>query len=200
MFISITEEFLDAAFASRYLDYCKLTDDWRHSKGAGIWSERIIHHAAMPPDIRQGNLTLLEGVERKIKAEYGISEELYPDYLGLVRWRIHDLQRPHADAENPDGSKHEFHWRKFGCVLYLNDDYEGGEIYFPNQDIELKPKPNTLIFFPGTLEFLHAVREVTSGVRYTLTSFWTPDRVHGMLKHTRARPSSPRGQGRGSPR
>ena len=34
-------------------------------------------------------------------------------------------------------------------------------------------KPNTLVFFPGTLEYLHGVKEITGGVRYTLTSFWT---------------------------
>ena len=89
------------------------------------------------------------------------------------------MQHAHADGENKN-EKHPFFWRNFGCVYYLNDDYEGGEIYFPNQNIKLKPKPNTLVFFPGTLEYLHGVNPITNGIRYTLTSFWTFDKLHKM--------------------
>jgi predicted 2-oxoglutarate/Fe(II)-dependent dioxygenase YbiX len=60
-------------------------------------------------------------------------------------------------------------------VIYLNDDYEGGEIYFPNLSLELKPLPGTLITFPGTLRYLHGVRRVTGGMRHTIASFITFD-------------------------
>src|ERR1700722_12299056 len=120
MFISTTEEFFDAGLVSRYLDYCRCSSDWLHSKAAGIWSERIIHHVTAPLGIRRSNLTVLECVQRKIRKEYRIARDLYADYLGFVRWRTNDSQRPHADAENPVGSPHPFHWREFGCVLYLN--------------------------------------------------------------------------------
>jgi hypothetical protein len=38
-----------------------------------------------------------------------------------------------------------------------------------------------LIFFPGTLTFLHGVRPITSGARYTLTLFWTYDKNYRNL-------------------
>jgi hypothetical protein len=47
---------------------------------------------------------------------------------------------------------------------------------------QLKPKQNTLVFFPGTLEFLHGVKPITNGVRYTLTSFWTYDKQQSILR------------------
>ena len=53
-------------------------------------------------------------------------------------------------------------------------------ILSPNQNIEIKPKPNTLVFFPGNLEFLHGVKPMINDVRYTLTSFWTFDKLHKM--------------------
>jgi hypothetical protein len=60
----------------------------------------------------------------------------------------------------------------FSGLLYLNDDYNGGEIVFPNQNLSLKPKPGTLIFFTGDMEFPHRVNEVLDGARYNLVSFF----------------------------
>jgi prolyl 4-hydroxylase len=181
MFISKNVNFFDEQLVSRYLRYCRASDQWTLYRSTTVWNERVIHHPSLPNTLRQCNLAVLDTIRQKIRSDFKLTKKLYPDYLGLVRWRIGDSQDPHADAENPDGSLHQYHWRKIGCVLYLNDDYQGGEIYFPNQRLELKPQPNTLMFFPGTLEYLHGVRSITSGVRYTLTSFWTFDRNHSIL-------------------
>jgi hypothetical protein len=58
----------------------------------------------------------------------------------------------------------------FGLVLYLNDDYEGGEIIYPEIDLEHKPKAGSLVVHSASLP--HGVNEVkNSKVRYVLTSF-----------------------------
>jgi hypothetical protein len=57
---------------------------------------------------------------------------------------------------------------EYSSVIYLNDEYEGGEIYFPNQNFSIKPKKYSAIFFPGNdMEYLHGVSEIISGNRYT---------------------------------
>lgn len=57
-------------------------------------------------------------------------------------------------------------------ILYLNDEYTGGELFFANKDLELKPKPGSLVIFPGTAEFEHGVREVGPGpIRYVIVGF-----------------------------
>lgn len=58
-------------------------------------------------------------------------------------------------------------------LLYLNDDYEGGEIYFPKQHWRVKPKAGTLIFFEGNFDCPHEVEEVISGARHNLISFYS---------------------------
>jgi len=61
---------------------------------------------------------------------------------------------------------------KYATILYLNDDYVAGELFFSNKGLELKPKPGTLIFFPGTDEFDHGVRHVGKGpIRYVVVGF-----------------------------
>jgi hypothetical protein len=62
--------------------------------------------------------------------------------------------------------------RDISSVLYYNDDYEGGEIYFPNQDLLIKPKPGMFICFPAKDEFPHQVKEIKSGYRWCSTAFW----------------------------
>jgi predicted 2-oxoglutarate/Fe(II)-dependent dioxygenase YbiX len=102
-------------------------------------------------------------------------DEIYPDCLSLVRWLPGDYQEPHADAENPDGELHPFSWRKYAALVYLNRDFEGGDLYFPNKKIRVRPQPKSLVMFPGTMEYLHEVEKITGGTRYTLASFWTDD-------------------------
>jgi hypothetical protein len=58
------------------------------------------------------------------------------------------------------------------AVIYLNDDYEGGELYFDQQDIKIKPKAGSVIFFPATADFTHASLEVTAGQKEAIPLFF----------------------------
>jgi len=60
------------------------------------------------------------------------------------------------------------------AILYLNDDYEGGQIYFPNQNLEIKPKIGSILFFEGSHERPHGVRHVVSGQRFNIITFYGP--------------------------
>lgn len=61
---------------------------------------------------------------------------------------------------------------RYATIIYLNDDYEGGELFFINKDLELRPKPGDLVIFPGTDEFNHGVRHVQPGpIRYVIVGF-----------------------------
>jgi len=58
----------------------------------------------------------------------------------------------------------------FGIVIYLNDDYEGGEIYYPEIDLVHKPLARSMVVHRASQP--HGVKEVTgSGIRYVMTSF-----------------------------
>lgn len=61
---------------------------------------------------------------------------------------------------------------RYATIIYLNDNYNGGELFFTNKNLELKPKPGSLVIFPGTEEFDHGVRHVEAGpIRYVLVGF-----------------------------
>jgi hypothetical protein len=62
---------------------------------------------------------------------------------------------------------------RYAAILYINDDYEDGTLFFYNKEnSDLKPKPGTLLIFPGTEEYEHGVRTVGEGpIRYVTVGF-----------------------------
>ena len=61
---------------------------------------------------------------------------------------------------------------QYAAIFYLNDNYEGGQLFFENLNISLKPKAGSLVLFPGTEEFKHGVTVVNPGpTRYVLVGF-----------------------------
>jgi hypothetical protein len=54
----------------------------------------------------------------------------------------------------------------FSGVLYLSDDSEGGDLYFPEFDFTYSPNFGDLVLFRP--DYLHEVKEITKGLRFTL--------------------------------
>jgi len=57
----------------------------------------------------------------------------------------------------------------YGVVIYLNDNFDGGELVYPESQTSIKPEAGMLVYHPGDQK--HKVSKVISGNRYTLTSF-----------------------------
>jgi hypothetical protein len=65
------------------------------------------------------------------------------------------------------------------CTMYLNDDYEGGEIAFKIlkddksiDEIVYKPKAGDILVFPSDEPYYHGVGLTTNGQKYFVRSFW----------------------------
>jgi hypothetical protein len=79
---------------------------------------------------------------------------------------------PHSDSADIDGSYGAWQMNKYACILYLNSGYEGGQVYFPQHDIEVAPEAGSALLFEGSPQYLHGVKEITSGERFTILTFW----------------------------
>lgn len=66
---------------------------------------------------------------------------------------------------------HADHGPAYNCtvsaVIYLNDDYEGGDIFFPRLDkVSYKPKMGDIAIFPSNYIYEHASLPMISGTKY----------------------------------
>ncbi len=86
--------------------------------------------------------------------------------------------RPHIDAEALFNDNGTLKWvknvdRDISMVIYLNDDYDGGEIVFPKQALSVKPRKGMLVAFPSNHHFLHGVNPVVTGTRYAIVNWFS---------------------------
>lgn len=70
--------------------------------------------------------------------------------------------------------EHHDNGYSYNCVLssvaYPNDDYEGGELYFRLQNLNIKPKAGDLYLFPSNFMYPHRAMPVTSGTKYSIVT------------------------------
>lgn len=97
----------------------------------------------------------------------------------LLKYEPGGHYKAHFDAvaqwKNPDGT---IIWKKsidrdLSTVLFLNDDFEGGDFVFPELRVRIRPEPGLLIAFPSSQHYLHKVEPVISGTRYAIVNWMT---------------------------
>jgi hypothetical protein len=88
------------------------------------------------------------------------------------KWEPGAYARVHSDNTDEQGNSGAFTRSRYAAFLYLNDDFEGGMLQFPGQDISIQPKVGMLAAFDGGFNNMHEVTLLKSGVRYTIGSFW----------------------------
>ena len=112
-------------------------------------------------------------VKEVINPFYGIevSESEMPQMLS---YGIGGHYKPHIDGESlwrtPDG---EMIWKKsidrdLSIVMFLNDDFEGGDFVFPELKVRVRPEPGMMVCFPSNHYYRHGVEPVTKGKRYSI--------------------------------
>jgi predicted 2-oxoglutarate/Fe(II)-dependent dioxygenase YbiX len=131
---------------------------------------------------------VIESIERRASFEFGVRLSRY-DGDGLFnRWDVGEKLVPHIDSppefEQYLGSGVE--WPPsvvlYSSILYLNNNYSGGDIKFTRHGVSVSPKAGTLLLFPSTDMYLHEVTEITSGIRYTFTLFLSNKDMIKMFK------------------
>jgi hypothetical protein len=80
-------------------------------------------------------------------------------------------------APGSENALHHDNWLEdqvddHSSLLYLSDDYDGGLIEFPNENVSIKPEKGMFISFVGDESLPHRVTKVERGNRINLISFY----------------------------
>lgn len=184
--IVIVENFISKPHLERIYKYCCLINEWEPQSSAG--TDKISTAATMKkvdPELHAIMCEYATKMQSMIEHKFG--RTLEPGTLGIRRWDVGESQEQHADGESHDGIPNETYIVDYGSIVYLNDNYTGGELYFSAYDISFKPTAGTLAFFPSSTYYIHGVKPVTSGVRYTSPHFWIPVKHRMLVKMTEER-------------
>ena len=102
---------------------------------------------------------------------FGLEEELYmTEGFNLLRYQTGQEYKAHFDGGTATR-------RSVSPILYLNDDYAGGELEFVNHNLKIKPKAGSLFLFPSSYPYRHIAHPVVDGTKYAIVT-WLHDRLN----------------------
>jgi len=147
--------------------------EWRVDKN--IRDTQIVDMGPLFPKIEQ---LFKDAVREIINPFYDV--QIYESEIPQVlSYGIGGHYKPHVDGESlwktPDG---DLIWKKstdrdISIVMYLNDDFEGGDFVFPDHHVRVRPEPGMMVCFPSNHHYRHGVESVTKGMRYSIVCWAT---------------------------
>jgi hypothetical protein len=142
--------------------------DARSNRMIGVtYFANLFNNPVMQNVHNQFNMLLLASTNIYAK-KYNIQETFYHEPYSLLKYSDGQEYKEHYDGGTGIG-------RCISCLVYLNDNYEGGEIEFINFGVKIKPEAGMLIIFPSNFAYRHIAHPVTNGVKYNLVT-WIKDR------------------------
>ncbi len=105
--------------------------------------------------------TIVNNIKEKVVSNCSslTNSKIYLDNYELVEWPTGSYHPPHYDLPTDI----------FSSIIYLNDNFEGGETYFSESKI-IKPTKGACLTFSNS-KYRHSVNKINTGTRYTF-SFW----------------------------
>ena len=152
------------------------------SHDASLWDKRGLWYADVLKHRPEAAKTMMAALGRcliEMKRFWKLNVPIYADGLHMMSWKAGLFMPPHADNAYPDGKAHELAYRDLSGVLYLNEGFEGGELYLPAQDVLVKPGTVTFVSMTGGFHHEHGVVRVESGLRVTIPFFATFSKERG---------------------
>lgn len=143
------------------LDYVKNNKGWRRQP----WDSESVFHDDLPEEVIEILNKVFTLAYERSKNLYGVEIDPVDKHrFNLLKFGQGMFLNPHIDTQ----SSEENH---IAVIYYINNDYIGGEICFPEFNLNIKPEPNSLIFFPGNESYVHQVITIFKGERYS-SSMW----------------------------
>jgi hypothetical protein len=184
--VLLVENFLNEEDLKSFLDFINATDekDWSilYLEGLKPFCLEKFGRDDVENLVAEGKFEITQGWEdknlsledhEKSKVIHQLLDSIVKNKDNRLELNSFSLQRMQPGVElKSHTDQHTDPSIEYAAIIYLNDTYNGGEVFFENKKISLQPKAGSLLIFPGTEEFEHGVRRVKDGpIRYVIPSF-----------------------------
>jgi len=108
-----------------------------------------------------------------VEPAYGAQVEWF-EWPDVLFYRPGGRYNLHTDADLRDRPGDDWHRaldRDISLLIYLNDEFTGGRLEFPERDEAIRPEAGMLVAFPSDHRFAHAALPVETGSRYVIVSW-----------------------------
>ena len=117
--------------------------------------------------IRRARESLEKGIDAAVefvRGRYSIVP-LVSHHTVLLRYEDNNMFHYHIDD-------HPKYPRVLSVSVFLNDDFEGGELQFKEFDLKIKPEAGDIIVFCSGFPYMHQVAPVATGIRYAVVKWY----------------------------
>jgi hypothetical protein len=89
----------------------------------------------------------------------------------LEYWEVMNFVKYNKGQHFQEHTDHGYSYNAtVSLVGYLNDDYEGGELFFSRQQVTVDPDAGDLVIFPSNFMYPHRAMPVENGTKYSLVT------------------------------
>tara|TARA_B100001939_G_C16882598_1_gene591642 strand:+ start:313 stop:912 length:600 start_codon:yes stop_codon:yes gene_type:complete len=107
--------------------------------------------------------SIIKKVKKKIAKSFGLDGKGM-EKMQLQKYPEGGYYKEHFDAKSEDHYQKDksFSQRKYSIIIYLNDNFIGGETVFPKKNISVKPLQGRLLLFSNMLNETNYVHPFSS--------------------------------------
>lgn len=150
-----------------YVGYKELVPSYRDCLDFKFKKSDIIH------DRSETSLNL-QKLWQDVYDKKSIAVEHYTNAHGIAKLRYWESFNFVKYGPGNHFAEHADHGYTYNCTVsivgYVNDDYEGGELYFRLQNLNIKPKAGDVFIFPSNYMYPHQAKPVLSGTKYSIVT------------------------------
>lgn len=178
-YIRVYDDVLDESLVKNIMEYAKDVkwERWERQGRPQFSQYNVTDYVQNNPDsawakIHRRLVESVQGVSERYMEEVSCRDN-WPAENALEQFRLkkyivekEDRFDPHVDVGDHSSAR-----RFLALFYYLNDVDEGGETWFTNNGLTIKPKAGTCLLFPPTWTFPHAGLPPVSNDKYIIGTY-----------------------------
>lgn len=189
--VIVKRAMVKAAFCDNLVAYASQ----QHGKMLGVTAKDQNHVAEVKSIDRQ---SMAVDLNEKGQAIYSLVEKIFKNvvssqlkmdvkhfvYPTLMRYESGGYYHAHTDSEIYNwelGRWEKRADRDVSLLIYLNNDFEGGDLHFNYFHYSLSPRKGDVVLFPSDHRYMHEAEMVSSGTRYVIVSWGSTREASGQL-------------------
>lgn len=145
------------------------------------------HIFALPVRIYDNlNVELVTRLEESIQKHLVQYVLMFPEVMRSIWWRtVGHVSAYPAGTSLDTHSDNDVNYRpgstpidqaavqhSLSCTAVLNDDFDGGNLFFEYYDVDVDVKKGDILFFPSNYVGTHCVKLIKSGIRFSYVSWY----------------------------